>query len=266
MYTLVNSNLSIESATNYDNRLSSDYSLYNGNQYDYTNSSLSSGYTSNLSINNSDNFYNNYNLFNDVHHNNSNVANYSSFNQDYYQNYNYYYYNDYYYYYSNQTDYNNSNSISSTTDMNTNKVDASYSLNLIKSNSQHNYQNLDYCKQYDISQIKQVDPINLQSTPIYHDNLMPSQSYKNKKYKPRNIINQLEQLSPKDNFQKRNYRTSFTTQQRYYLLQIFEKSLYPSRDVLEEAAKILNVSVKTLQTWFKNARCKHNKLKNIKKL
>lgn len=80
------------------------------------------------------------------------------------------------------------------------------------------------------------------------------------------IADPIEQLFPRDQEPKRRLRTAFSTEQRYYLLSIFEKTIYPTRDVLEEAAKNLNVSVSTLQTWFKNTRSKQKKLTNTRNL
>jgi hypothetical protein len=42
-------------------------------------------------------------------------------------------------------------------------------------------------------------------------------------------------------------RTAFTTDQRKYLLKIFEKQIYPSKDLLEELSKKLNVTTTIIQ-------------------
>jgi hypothetical protein len=71
---------------------------------------------------------------------------------------------------------------------------------------------------------------------------------------------------PGDQEPKKRMRTAFSQKQRFYLLSIFEKTMYPSREMLEEAAKRLDVSVACLQTWFKNTRSKLKKLTNTRNL
>ena len=55
-------------------------------------------------------------------------------------------------------------------------------------------------------------------------------------------------------------RTAFSHEQRLYLLSIFKITSYPTRDLLEEAAKELNTTKTIIQTWFKNTRSKQKKL------
>ena len=61
-------------------------------------------------------------------------------------------------------------------------------------------------------------------------------------------------------------RTAFTTEQRRYLLSVFEKSSYPSKEILEAIANKFNVTSSVIQTWFKNTRSKQKKLTNTKNL
>lgn len=63
---------------------------------------------------------------------------------------------------------------------------------------------------------------------------------------------------------KRRGRTSFSVDQRRYLLSIFERTPYPAKEILEIAAKELRVSTSIIQTWFKNTRSKQKKLTNTK--
>ena len=63
---------------------------------------------------------------------------------------------------------------------------------------------------------------------------------------------------------KSRARTAFSTEQRHYLLSIFETTSYPSKDILETAAKKLNTTTLVVQTWFKNTRSKQKKLTNKK--
>ena len=250
-----NSNLSLpyQSTSYYDSQLSFENSLISYNQYDYNNSA--SGYTTNSSRN--DTIYSKYGFSNNVYENENNIStsatcDISSHQINYYNNdyYNYLYYN-YGYYNPNQYNSNqgslsshNHNYYNTSTDASTDSQDKN-----------------DLSSFYlDSSKIK-TEPQILQSTPIYQDNSIQLKHQCDKKTKPRNILNQLDELSSNHHCIKR--RAPFTTKQRYYLLQIFEKSLYPTRDVLEEAARNLNVSVKTLQTWFKNARSKQKKHNNI---
>lgn len=65
---------------------------------------------------------------------------------------------------------------------------------------------------------------------------------------------------------KRRIRTQFTNDQKRYLLLLFRQSTYPSREMLEEAARNLGVTVPIIQTWFKNTRSKQKKLTNTKNL
>ena len=65
---------------------------------------------------------------------------------------------------------------------------------------------------------------------------------------------------------KRRGRTSFTIEQRRYLLSIFERSPYPSKELLEVIAKELCVTPSIIQTWFKNTRSKQKKLTHTKNL
>jgi hypothetical protein len=59
-------------------------------------------------------------------------------------------------------------------------------------------------------------------------------------------------------------RTAFSIDQRHYLLSIFETTSYPSKDILEQAARRLNTTTLVIQTWFKNTRSKQKKLVNKK--
>ncbi len=60
----------------------------------------------------------------------------------------------------------------------------------------------------------------------------------------------------------RRTRHAFSIEERHYLLALFKKSIYPSREMLEEAAKKLKTSHIVIQTWFKNTRSKQKKLTN----
>ena len=63
---------------------------------------------------------------------------------------------------------------------------------------------------------------------------------------------------------KSRARTAFSTEQRHYLLSIFETTSYPSKEILETAAKKLHTTTLVIQTWFKNTRSKQKKLTNKK--
>ena len=65
---------------------------------------------------------------------------------------------------------------------------------------------------------------------------------------------------------KRRNRTAFSTEHRRYLLSIFEKTHYPSKEILETAGKKLGVKPAIIQTWFKNTRSKQKKLTHTKNL
>ncbi|RMZ92770.1 Zinc finger homeobox [Brachionus plicatilis] len=63
-----------------------------------------------------------------------------------------------------------------------------------------------------------------------------------------------------NNDKKRRIRTQFTMEQKKYLLTIFRDTIYPSKEQLEMAAHKLAVSMRTVQTWFKNTRSKQKKV------
>lgn len=118
-----------------------------------------------------------------------------------------------------------------------------------------------------------------QSTPVQQDQLIQSQSIQatdclisTKSAASRNIIKQLDEEEDKhqeekeEQKSKRRIRTQFSIEQRRYLLSIFEKNIYPSKEVLEVASKELNVTIAILQTWFKNTRSKQKKLTHTKNL
>ena len=50
---------------------------------------------------------------------------------------------------------------------------------------------------------------------------------------------------------KRRMRTAFTQDQRKYLLEIFEKYVYPGKDLLEELAAKMNVTTTIIQVSYK---------------
>jgi hypothetical protein len=75
----------------------------------------------------------------------------------------------------------------------------------------------------------------------------------------------LDLLIDNDN-QTRRGRVAFTTEQRRYLLTIFEQTKYPTKDTLEMASRKLNVPASSIQTWFKNTRSKQKKLTHSKNL
>lgn len=87
----------------------------------------------------------------------------------------------------------------------------------------------------------------------------------------KNIINQLlegedENQSDESKKSRRRFRTQFTMEQRRYLLSIFERTIYPSKEVLEQVSKELKVTIPILQTWFKNTRSKQKKLTHTRNL
>jgi hypothetical protein len=80
-----------------------------------------------------------------------------------------------------------------------------------------------------------------------------------------NQDNQLDLLIDNDK-QSRRGRIAFSTDQRRYLLTIFEQTKYPTKDILEMASRKLNVPTSSIQTWFKNTRSKQKKLTHSKNL
>jgi hypothetical protein len=268
-----NKNFTFDSVKNHESQLSFDHSLYS--DYQYANSFISPGYTINTSTYNYDNNYKNNNHTNETYF-------FPSSNDSCIETNHYKYYNSYgqystdYYYTTNDNNMlsSNSNYLNTVlTNTSKSKSDATNSSNFITSESSSFIKDssidhiANYGECFDKSLVN-ADPKN--STPIYQDDLSPQYNtiqHDEYKLKPRNILNQLDEICTNvDKGHKRSYRTPFNTKQRYYLLKIFETTFYPSRDVLEEAAIHLNVTIKTLQTWFKNTRSKQKKVKNINKL
>ncbi len=69
-------------------------------------------------------------------------------------------------------------------------------------------------------------------------------------------------ITNEDGFKGRRSRHAFSADERHYLLTLFKKSIYPSREVLEEAANKLKTTHIVIQTWFKNTRSKQKKMVN----
>lgn len=71
---------------------------------------------------------------------------------------------------------------------------------------------------------------------------------------------------PSKSTKKPRIRTAFSTEQRRYLLSVFEQTIYPTKEILETLANELNVTTSVIQTWFKNTRSKLKKLTHTKNL
>jgi hypothetical protein len=168
-------------------------------------------------------------------------------------------------------DYSSYSTTSTSSPVSYNFQTPSYNQQYQYSNYYANYYNSSsYSSQYDVSLGNLSSPKSLNFSSSYEEQLQPIQPTTSSpqatsavvKVEFENeilpLINAVKNNSSSNS--KRRTRTAFTIQQRKYLLTIFEKSIYPTKDQLEQLSSELNVSASIIQTWFKNMRAKKKKL------
>ena len=114
-----------------------------------------------------------------------------------------------------------------------------YSQNYISPQYNNNFQS-DYSKTSLYSEAKSQ----LHSSPISTNNETVDLKFNTE------ILPLIDAITNGDGSLKRRMRTAFTQEQRKYLLRVFEKQMYPTKEILEELSNKFNVTPTIIQVCF----------------